>query len=311
MGDPITVDVNLSDKVVDAIYIGNTYCPTGPECSSSNWQGKIFRITTNKGNADTSGWALATLFDPAQPVTAAPSITLDNRANLWVYLGTGRYYSIDDSILDGTESWGFYGLKERCLSWLDPGSASCSTPVLKANLLDATDIIVKTDESVENAPASADVDGDGVEFSELEGVIDNDAYDGWFIDFPNAGERSLFKPGLLGGIVSWTTFSPQTGDICSLSGNSRLYASFYKTGTAFKQPVIGVGDEPGDVKTIKRELVLGRGVPSSVGFAVTGENTTKGFVQQSTGAIIQLEEITPFGLKSGFTGLRTKSEQPE
>jgi type IV pilus assembly protein PilY1 len=302
MGDPITVDVNLSDKVVDAIYIGNTYCPTGPECSSSNWQGKMFRITTNKGNADTSGWALATLFDPAQPVTAAPSITLDNRANLWLYLGTGRYYSVDDGILDDSESWSFYGLKDRCLSWIDPGSAACSTPVLKANLLDSTDIVVLTDESVTGGPANLDT------FVKLEEAIDIDDFDGWFIDFPNAGERSLFKPGLLGGIVSWTTFSPQSEDICSLSGNSRLYASFYKTGSAFKQPVIGVGDEPGDVKTIKRVVALGRGMPSSVSFAVTGESVTTGFVQQSTGAIIQLEETTPFGLKSGFTGWRTERD---
>lgn len=90
--------------------------------------------------------------------------------------------------------------------------------------------------------------------------------------------------------------------MCYIGGNSYLYATYYKTGTAYTSSVIGLSGT-----TVLRDVYLGRGVPSSVGFSVTsGEQSgAMAFIQQSTGAILQLEATTPFALKSGIVGWRT------
>jgi type IV pilus assembly protein PilY1 len=297
MGDPITVDVNLNDKV-DSIYIGNVLCETGPECTSSNWKGKMFRITTAMGDDNPDNWNLNVFYDAGQPITAAPSITLDNVGDLWLYFGTGRYYSLIDAELDDSERWSFYGLKDRCQSWIEGVNLTtgvCSEPVLKADLLDASNIVVKTDETLTGSPGGEET------FSELEEKFDTDNYEGWFIDFANAGERSLFKPGLLGGIVAWSSFSPVSDDVCALGGFSRLYASFYKTGTAYKRSVIGLAE---DSETVLRESDIGKGIASSPSFSVSGEKEAK-IILHMGGRYIESEEITVYPLKSGVSGWRT------
>ena len=295
VADPATVDVSLTDKV-DAIYVGSTFCQSSPDCTSSQWKGKMHRITTNIGDSNTDNWSLATLYDAGQSITAAPTLALDDRGNLWIYFGTGRYYALADSFLDGSENWTFYGLKDNCQSWYSVGGSGCTTPIDVTDLLDATSMAVFTDETVTGG-------GSITNFTELLDEINTTSNDGWVLNFA-AGERSLYKPAVLGGIVSWTTYTPGASDVCELGGTSRLYASFYKTGTAYKTSVIGY-EGTGPVYEVKRSTDLGKGVPSSVGFSVTGEKSAQGFVQQSTGAIIQLEETTPFVIKSKVTGWRT------
>jgi hypothetical protein len=42
---------------------------------------------------------------------------------------------------------------------------------------------------------------------------------------------------------------------------------------------------------------------------ITAGGTAKGFVQQSTGSILEIESITPYGLKSDVTGWRSEEIQ--
>lgn len=292
MADPSTIDVNLADNVVDAIYMGSVYCPNAnPICSSSQWRGRMFRITTNKGDSDPANWRLNIFYDPQEPITTSPSIAMDDWANLWIYFGTGRYYSIEDTYLDGTERWAFYGIKDYCQSWIDPTQPSCSTPVMQTELLNASGIAVMTDESVTGAPSGIS------NFTQLQTQIDEGLYKGWYVRFPNAGERNLNKAGVLGGVVVWTTYVPQTGDICSLAGLSRLYATFYKTGTAYPEPIIGTTGT-GEVKTSIRDIDLEKGVPTSPSFAITGEQSTTAYVVSGQGAVAKIPIITAYKIKS-------------
>ncbi len=291
--DPVAVDVNLNDRT-DAIYVGSTFCQSSPDCTSSQWNGKMHRITTNKGDADTTSWDLNTLYDAGQSITAAPSLAVDDVGNFWIYFGTGRYYAIADSFLDGAEFWRFYGLKDNCQSWFDLNGAGCTQAIATADLLDTTSIDVYTDESITGG-------GSILNFKQLLAEINTSGNDGWFLDFA-PGERNLYKPGVLGGIVTWTTYTPGASDACELSGTSRLWASFYKTGTAYKSNMIGL-----EGTKVLRSTTLGKGVPSSVGFSITGDKTVQGFIQQSTGAIIQVEETTPFFIRSKVTGWKTEN----
>ncbi|MBI4710380.1 MAG: hypothetical protein HY759_04675, partial [Nitrospirae bacterium] len=293
MADPITVDVNLNDKV-DVIYMGDTYCQTGAVCTSSNWKGKMYRIITNLGDSDTANWGISTLYDAAQPVTSASAASLDDKANLWVYFGTGRFFDVDDNTLDGTESWSFYGIKDKCQPWINASCASQYDPILTSTLFNATNVQVSTS-AVVTGTAEAST------FSGLETALDDANKNGWYLNFSRAGERSLYKPGVLGGITFWTTYVP-SDDVCYLGGNSYLYAAYYKTGTAYTSSVIGLSGT-----TVLRDVYLGKGMPSSVGFSVTSGSQTgaMAFIQQSTGAILQLEATTPFAIRSGIVGWRT------
>lgn len=255
----------------------------------------MYRIATNLGDPDPNTWSLETFFDMEQPISSAPSVAIDELANIWVYWGTGRYYTSSDLVLDGAESWSFYGVKDRCPYWFDPTHVNCSTPTLKANLLDSTNITVRTDETVQNGPAGVST------FDELEQEINDNNFDGWFVDFPDPGERNLFKPGVLGGLVSWTTYLPDVNDVCSLGGSGRLYATFYKTGTAYKKEAVGL---EADNVTISTSADLGKGVPSSVGLSITDDNSAMIFSLDSTGAISQVLSTTPLPLKSKLLSWR-------
>ena len=123
---------------------------------------------------------------------------------------------------------------------------------------------------------------------------------GWYIVL-SPGERVLSKPAVMGGAVILPTFTP-SGDICAYGGSSNLFAIFYKTGTAYREPIFsgnrGVQDIGGGREEIMRETDIGEGVPSSQGIHVGKSGETKGFIQLSTGQIVGLKETLPYNVSS-------------
>jgi type IV pilus assembly protein PilY1 len=116
-------------------------------------------------------------------------------------------------------------------------------------------------------------------------------------------ERVLSRSSVLGGLVLFTTYQP-TNDICSVLGDSYLYALYYETGTAYNKPVVGTYIQ-GGTEYIKRSTSLGQGMPTSVGVAI-GE-TVSGFVQKSTGEIVRVETAPGLGVRSGAASWREKA----
>lgn len=307
LADPINVDVDL-DFNTDVIYIGENYQQGG------NWNALMQRITTNRGANTPSLWELSTLADVdsisnnndnAMKITSAPSAAIDNRANLFVYFGTGQYYGSADN--NQTDTGGFYAIKDSC--W----DGDCSGSV--SSILDVSQSSVETDGDVN---VSGSCGGAVSTWPDL--LTASYACDGWAMyfedlseqtDFTGAalshdGERVLGKPLVIGGIVLWTTFIPSS-DICSNVGESNIYAVYYQTGTGYKDYVFKEQEEQENPSsTVARVKKLGAGMPSSISAQITAGGTAKGFVQQSTGSILELESITPISLTSDVTGWKNE-----
>ncbi len=341
MGDIISLDANL-DYRVDVIYAGNIICnsATVSPCSGGNpvWKGKMYRLTTGgvrSGSPDptdltkwgiTSGavqvpTALLATFSctssgtpptclatsattPIGPVTAAVTVSSDNNNNIWVFFGTGRYFSTSGSPNDKgitTDLQYFFGVKDPLAN-----STQCTattnettdpTHCQKNNVIDVSGIVV----CISNCGAQAQVTGGvGAAASattldsgstSLQGVIQN--ADGWFTNLPQittttnatvtAGpnapsgqtvatrERVLSAPTILGGTVFFTSFVP-INDLCASAGTGTLYALYYTTGSAYKQSTIGTSTS-GAATISSRTATLGLGLPSQLSVQIGGQGT--------------------------------------
>jgi type IV pilus assembly protein PilY1 len=291
VGDPITVDYNL-DFNDDALYYGTV--STG----DSKWEGKLRRIVVDDladsdEDQDPRNWQPdSILFDAQQPITAAANVGLDDDGRFWIFFGTGRYYVLADG--QDVSQQSFYGIKEPIFLTDPSKGANKYTTVLQAELTDVTDYIVST--------GSGDVVDTGFSTNvSWEDLIDDQASSGgWFIDFAEddgslIGERSLGQSALIGGALTFTTFIPSE-DPCVAGGTSWLWVTYYKTGTAYSDPIIG--EESG---ISIRKTSLGEGLTTTPGIHVGGEDGTKAFIQNSNGAIEVVEEKNPYNVKSGVT----------
>jgi type IV pilus assembly protein PilY1 len=293
MADPISVDLGV-DYQVDTAYIGATYCDLN-KCDADDYKGKMFRIDIDE-NTNVAQWTYSTMMSVDRPVTVAPSATVDMFNRLWLYFGTGRYFSQEDRE-DLTTSQKLYGVWDPGTGTVDPSS----------ELNDVTNVDVYEDGHV-------DINGDGAYntndgdttftqyLNERRSEYNSASKHGWYITL-TGGERSLHKPTILGGVVLFPTFQP-TADVCGFGGTSYLYASYYETGTAYEEPVIGYGTGTIQVDTITydeiaRKTSLGSGMPTQAVIHSGQEEGVMSLIQLGTGVIIQLEVIPALSIKSG------------
>jgi type IV pilus assembly protein PilY1 len=302
LGDMVTVDKNL-DYRHDAVYFGRVIDDGTPP-----WRGKLYRLTTGQSApfgvaAIPSEWGIASGSDrvpteildtfPAGaspafemgPITAAPGLSVDDGANLWVFSGSGRYYSNSDKT-DLSIQY-FVGVKDSVLNTNcnQAGVTSC----MSNNLVDmsSTKICVVGVGDCGTSGGTNQVTGgpSGVTtFSELVGHIQTK--DGWFVRLVEPanppgqptpygiGERVVSPPTIFGGIVFFPTFTP-TNDICASSGTSKLFALFYKTGSAYQEPIIG-SSSSGTNQNVNRSVSLGSGLAFSA-VAHTGPGSVSPF----------------------------------
>jgi type IV pilus assembly protein PilY1 len=286
MASPIAIDVHLNYSV-DVAYIGETYL------SGGSWKGRMFRLQTKDCagatctdpaawtyQEDPANWTFSTLFSMDQPVTAPANASLDQQRNFWVYFGTGRY--LNDADKADTSAQYFYGIKDECYV------GGCTDEIPLADLFNASPVNVYVGGEVEGA-------GGPTQWADLLSLAR--AHDGWYMQLSAAGERVLSKPSVLGGITLFTSFKP-TDDICGFGGTAKLYATYYETGTAYKESIIGT-EVVGEKTKVIREVDLGYGLPSSLGIHVGKKRGGTGFVQQSTGIIEEIYIDPAFNIKSG------------
>ncbi|GAC1611361.1 MAG: hypothetical protein NVS3B3_22350 [Aquirhabdus sp.] len=162
---------------------------------------------------------LATLVDGTsasnpQPITTAPDLGKNSNNQRMVFVGTGQYLGATDipgatgANSNASQTQTFYGLIDN----------QTSTPLispLRSNLLAQT-LTVST--SGTNATASTNAY-----------PTNGKAKQGWYVDLPNAGERSTTDPALALGAVAFTTNIPSS-DSCSPGGSSWLYLLDFTTG---------------------------------------------------------------------------------
>jgi len=288
MTSPITLDFDL-DYNIDVIYIGETYEQSGN-------QGKMYRMSTRTCIdddectylLDPNEWTKpSTLFSFNTPITASATASIDEDGNIWVYFGTGKYLNNDDKT-DTTYQYYFYGIKDPC------AYGGCTNKVTLTNDDNSSNIVILTNTEVEGATATT---WDAF-------VKEVRAKQGWYIELvknlDEPGERVLTRPSILGGVVLFSAFKPEN-DICGYGGTGSLYGLYYETGTSYYKPVLGTEAYGHEKKSLKR-VELDKGVTSEIGLHVGKKASSTGFVQQSTGAVIQVEVAPAFSIRSGIVG---------
>ncbi len=289
IGPPITVDYDL-DFNADALYFGTiSGYPYDSSDTDSGWAGKLRRIEI-KDQSNPGFWESdSVLINVEQPISAAPSVGVDASGRNWVFFGTGRYFTPNDKIDETQQS--YYGIKEP----ITDGEKNWSGLSI-ANLTDVSNFHVIYSENTVY---------DGTEYLEwgtyLTKQNEDATKEGWFLDFPDTGERNLGQASLLGGLLSFTTFVPES-DICSTKGDSYFWALYYESGTAHYSGILGTTTETINSEsktTAKRRTSLGSGLATSPSVHVGSQTGSTVFVQSSTGRIQSIEQENPLDTKSG------------
>ena len=266
VGGFASLDKDL-DYSVDVIYV------TTQKSSS----GRIFRIITH-GNSNPSKWSKSKLIDIPKPVTSRPTVTVDDRNNVWVFFGTGRYFTDDDET-DYSQQY-FYGV-------IDKGWNTGSYTASESNLLVVNNISVTEENGeyvVQGYPGNYTLEEFRSDVIEERG--------GWKYKLPS-GERVVSKPLLIGGVVLFTTFKP-SAQICAYGGQGYIYALFYLTGTNFSP----------HLRTSDTRKSLGEGLPSEPTIHLSKEQ--KAMIQTSTASVIEVKYSLPYVPKSGVILFRKK-----
>ena len=124
---------------------------------------------------------------------------------------------------------------------------------------------------------------------------------GWYLNF-DSGERNIGQGTLYAGLLTFSSFSPAE-DICEAGGRSRLWALYYKSGTAYYSGVLSVEDTD-DGELAKANIDLGSGMASSPSIQTGRSDGSNVYIQSSTGKIIKIEQDNPFATKSGLKSWR-------
>ena len=283
MGPLVSADKDL-DWRTDVVYAGRVL-----NDGALPWRGKMYRLTMTCVSAPClpTSWGIPsgggrvptemidTFSDPLLgtveigPVTAAPSWTLDDSNQVWVFFGTGRYLGNSDKVDNSIQN--LFGMKDSVVNGTctEVSQLSCWTN----NLVNATNAVVcivcsgSTNQVTDPTnPGVTTFNGTGT--TSMIGLVASK--DGWRITLPgpssvvNGGittnysaERSVVNPTLFGGTIFFPTFAP-TSDFCGSDGTSYLYALFYKTGTASTSPVIGTSTA-GSNTNVMTKVSLGVG----------------------------------------------------
>jgi type IV pilus assembly protein PilY1 len=195
--------------------------------------GNVWRFDVNDdvGASGRDAQLLVQLRDAAnnpQPVTVRPVITTIN-AKPVVIVGTGRYLGLGDLTTTGTQS--VYAIKDN----LD--SATLTTPrTTGSNFVRQT----ITDTVCPTSASTTVCSPNQIVRTASTNVVDWGTRNGWYLDLPLAGERSVSDHTLALGTLAFTTIIPQTSTstvpACTAdsppSAKSYLYYLDYSSGGA-------------------------------------------------------------------------------
>jgi len=292
LGNIVALDRDF-DYRHDVAYLGRTI-----HDGSLPWRGKMYRLTTSgctNAPCSTSTWGVANggnrspteMIDTFNdydaftgttvetgPVTTAPSVTIDDANKVWVFFGTGRYFSNSDKT-DTAQQY-LFGIKDKVMN-----GGCTQTNTFNCNVVDlvnTTNAVVcvvcapGTNQMTDpNNPALTDVTTGA---NSMVGLVQSK--DGWYVKLVTAAgtsaERSVSSPVVLAGAVFFPTLVP-TNDFCSSTGTSYLYALYYKTGSAYSSPIIGTSTSGANTNSNTR-IGLGEGVASQVAVHISGSGGT-------------------------------------
>jgi type IV pilus assembly protein PilY1 len=220
-------------------------------------------------------------------------VSLDDDEHLWIFFGTGRYFGFLDRA-DTTAENIFLGIKDPCYR------GDCSGEVPFSQLYDSSPVIVYRDGTVSGTAIAT--------FKDLEHAIEGTP--GWYLALSPNGERVLSKPGILGGALSFTGYTPDP-DPCGTQDMSTLYTLYYRTGTAWIKPIfLPSGNDPvyngGGQRTPKEEMKKKMTVSTSPFESPTMHlGKTGTLVLPSSGTALEILPLAPpLKVKSGMESWR-------
>ncbi|MBI3356207.1 MAG: hypothetical protein HY038_05455, partial [Nitrospirae bacterium] len=237
MGDMISLDKDL-DWRADAVYSGRAI-----NDGVTPWRGKMYRLTTGGCSAvpctpATWGFSSGGTRTPTEvldtfpannahipgPITSSPTITLDDGGKVWLFFGTGRYFNQTDKT--DTSVQYLFGVKDSVLGPSTPCVQTSTTSCWVNNLVDVSSATICTTctggtNQVTGVTGVTTLSGSAT--TTLQGLVAS--MDGWFTTLPNAGERDITPPTLVGGTVLFPSFIPST-DVCIAAGTGNLYALY-------------------------------------------------------------------------------------
>lgn len=285
VADILAVDAD-KDYVSEKIYFGTAY-------NSSGWKGKLMAISIPDQDLSSS-WtpAIKYLFSDNYPFTSSPDAARDVNGNIWVFAGSGKFFSDLDETDNSTQI--FVGFKDK-------NDGTITYPLAANNLDDRTN--TNTTGTVTGTTQVCLYDSASDSFS-LQTVVTTinqtsspvtDSTTGWRLSF-TGGERIITRPLAVGGVVDFLTYKP-SADVCAFGGDSYLYAVDYTKGVAPSSVAIrapGITTGTSGTVTVKKGVKLGPGAPPT-GEAIIipppkeGQETLKKKIQVATGVIVETE----------------------
>lgn len=249
LSNPTPVSVN-GNGTVDYVYAGDLY-------------GNMWKFDLSNSNSNKWGVALggSPLFSTpgTQPITEQPEVTVSPNGGYMVLFGTGQYLQNYD--ISTTSTQAFYGIWDN-----NP------TATIKLNQLQQ--------QTITSTGSYRNVTGSAVDYSKKQG---------WYMNLPSPGERSVTNPVLTGGYVYFSTLTPSTS-ACSYGGASWLMTVDYLNGL---QPTKPMYDTNGDGKINSSDSIVAgvglSGIASSPtilkGLGSTNSPIQELFFNLSTGGI--------------------------
>ena len=196
-------------------WITSNTDPTAERVYAGDLDGNLWRFDINDtiAPAGREAFKLARVGNPSggliQSITTKPELAMVDGHSA-VFVGTGRLLGLSDKVDNTVNS--MYAIK-------DDLTATERTNLRTGNLVKQT--------------LAAGVSKEGLNIrTNTNNSVDWSAKSGWYVDYPDTGERSFTDPALGLGTLVFTTNVPTTSDPCSGGGLSWLYELDWKTGGA-------------------------------------------------------------------------------
>lgn len=254
------IDVPVATPGVDA---------TGLAVYGGDIEGNLWRFDINNdlGAAGYDAQLLATLRDGSgnvQPITSKPLVTLVTNT-IVINVGTGRYLGASDQT--DTSQQSFYAIKDTFASGSTPSVAIFGNPRTQGTFIQQTQT---TTTCPANTAATVCTAGQSVIVS-TNTAVNFSSNGGWYIDFPQAGERNNTDPAIIKGTLLIATNLPSSSS-CSIGGDSYLYQLDYRTGGSVSTSPTGVVGKK-----------LGNELTSRPVVAMLEDGTSRSYTQGSGG----------------------------
>lgn len=295
VGDALAIDADR-DYQTEKIYFGTSYQ------SGATWMGKILTLDVPEilgtSGADVA-WSSAfgkTVYSGRYPFTASPEAALDLKGRIWLYAGSGKYFSDADET--DTSQQIILGIKDR------------GDLISEAALYNATDVLTRGEVTGTDRVCAYDPAAHGFRMRDVVTSIKPssqmlaDTDPGWKI-YLKDGERVISRPAAIGGLLDFVSYKPDS-DPCVYGGSSYLYSVHFATGEAPSRiaiPSPGITTGTTGTVVVEKSILLGSGAPPA-GDAVVmlryedGEGGIQKLIQLATGAVNEAKNEPLFSVAS-------------